>query len=67
MHSILNGTTPSARVQPLIAAVKLAGVLSVVEPTYADAIMDRLVNNAHRIDLSGESLRRTKPMQGKKP
>jgi hypothetical protein len=36
------------------------------EPTYADAIMDRLVNNAHRIDLSGESLRRTKPMQGKK-
>ena len=37
------------------------------DPTYADAIMDRLVNNAHRIDLSGESLRRTKPMQGKKP
>jgi DNA replication protein DnaC len=27
-------------------------------PTYADAILDRLVHNAHRIDLSGESLRR---------
>lgn len=28
------------------------------EPTYADAILDRLVHNAHRIDLSGDSLRR---------
>src|ERR1700757_1621671 len=28
------------------------------EPTYADAILDRLVHNAHRIDLAGESLRR---------
>jgi len=28
--------------------------------TYADAILDRLVHNAHRIDLAGESLRRTK-------
>jgi DNA replication protein DnaC len=27
-------------------------------PTYADAILDRLVHNAHRIDLAGESLRR---------
>jgi DNA replication protein DnaC len=30
--------------------------------TYADAILDRLVHNAHRIDLSGESLRRAKPV-----
>jgi DNA replication protein DnaC len=28
--------------------------------TYADAILDRLVHNAHRIELAGESLRRTK-------
>lgn len=28
------------------------------EATYADAILDRLVHNAHRLDLSGESLRR---------
>ncbi|KRB29935.1 MULTISPECIES: IS21-like element helper ATPase IstB [Phyllobacteriaceae] len=27
-------------------------------PTYADAILDRLVHNAHRVDLTGESLRR---------
>src|SRR2546421_5372514 len=27
------------------------------DPTYADAILDRLVHNAHRIDLAGESLR----------
>lgn len=30
------------------------------DPTYADAIMDRLVHNAHRIELTGESLRRTR-------
>jgi DNA replication protein DnaC len=28
--------------------------------TYADAILDRLVHNAHRLDLTGESMRRTK-------
>jgi DNA replication protein DnaC len=30
-------------------------------PTYADAILDRLVHNAHRINLEGESLRRIRP------
>ena len=30
------------------------------DPTYADAILDRLVHNAHRIDLTGESMRRTR-------
>jgi DNA replication protein DnaC len=30
------------------------------DPTYADAILDRLVHTAHRINLSGESLRRTR-------
>jgi DNA replication protein DnaC len=29
--------------------------------TYADAILDRLVHNANRIELSGESMRRSKP------
>jgi DNA replication protein DnaC len=28
------------------------------EPTYADAILDRLVHNAYRIELRGESMRR---------
>jgi len=31
------------------------------DPTYADAILDRLVHNAHRISLSGDSLRRRRP------
>jgi len=31
--------------------------------TYADAILDRLVHNAHRIDLAGESLRRPRTRQ----
>jgi IstB-like ATP binding protein len=33
------------------------------DPTYADAILDRLVHNAHRIELTGESLRRTRGRQ----
>lgn len=28
------------------------------DPTYADAILDRLVHNAHRLEMSGDSLRR---------
>ena len=31
------------------------------DPTYADAILDRLVHNAHRVDLTGDSLRRKRP------
>jgi DNA replication protein DnaC len=30
------------------------------DPTYADAILDRLVHNAHRLELEGESMRRAK-------
>jgi DNA replication protein DnaC len=36
------------------------------DPTYADAILDRLVHNAHRIDLYGGSLRRTRSEQNQK-
>jgi DNA replication protein DnaC len=28
------------------------------DPTLADAILDRVVHNAHRIDLTGESRRK---------
>jgi len=30
------------------------------EPTFADAILDRLVHNAHRLELDGPSMRKTK-------
>ncbi|WP_394342867.1 ATP-binding protein [Paenirhodobacter populi] len=30
------------------------------EPTFADAILDRLIHNAHRLELDGPSLRRSK-------
>jgi DNA replication protein DnaC len=33
------------------------------DPTYADAILDRLVHNAHRIELNGDSMRRAKSTQ----
>jgi DNA replication protein DnaC len=31
------------------------------EPTFADAILDRLVHHAHRITLKGPSMRKKKP------
>ena len=31
------------------------------DPTYADAILDRLIHNAYRITLTGDSMRRHKP------
>jgi DNA replication protein DnaC len=30
------------------------------DPTYADAILNRVVHNAHRLDLNGDCMRRTK-------
>jgi DNA replication protein DnaC len=36
------------------------------DPTYADAILDRLVHNAHRIELAGESMRRTRGKHNQK-
>jgi DNA replication protein DnaC len=36
------------------------------DPTYADAILDRLVHNAHRIELDGESMRRARAKQSRK-
>jgi hypothetical protein len=36
------------------------------DPTYADAILDHLVNNAHRVELAGESMRRTRGKQNQK-
>ena len=36
------------------------------DPTYADAILDRLVHNAHRIELAGESMRRIRGKQNPK-
>jgi DNA replication protein DnaC len=41
--------------------VRLLAILSVKRsptPTYADAILDRLVHNAYRFEMKGESMRR---------
>jgi DNA replication protein DnaC len=34
------------------------------DPTLADAILDRLVHNAHKIPLQGESMRKQRPATG---
>ena len=33
-------------------------------PTLADAILDRVVHNAYRLSLTGESLRKTRALDG---
>lgn len=33
----------------------------IVDPTFADAILDRVIHNAHRLKLRGESLRKKRP------
>ena len=34
----------------------------IADPTLADAILDRIVNRTHRIELKGDSLRKRKPL-----
>ncbi|HEY6266648.1 MAG TPA: ATP-binding protein [Candidatus Acidoferrum sp.] len=36
------------------------------DPTLADSILDRLVHNAHRIEMRGESMRKQRSRQGEK-
>jgi IstB-like ATP binding protein len=36
------------------------------DPTYADAILDRLIHNAHRIGLADKNLRRTQAKRSRK-
>lgn len=47
--TLITAQTPVARWHDLIA-----------DPTVADAILDRLVHNAHRIELQGDSMRKQK-------
>ena len=35
------------------------------EPTFADAILDRIVHNAHRIELDGDTIRKKRGQAGK--
>jgi DNA replication protein DnaC len=37
------------------------------DPTRADAILDRVIHNAYRIELSGESLRKAKKVRSEPP
>ena len=39
------------------------GYETMADPTLADAILDRLVNHAHRLQLTGESMRKIRAAQ----
>jgi DNA replication protein DnaC len=34
------------------------------EPTIADAILDRIIHNAHRVEIKGDSMRRNSKLKG---
>lgn len=40
---------------------------AIADPTLADAILDRIVHNAHRLELQGESMRKKKPTPRTEP
>lgn len=41
------------------------GRISGLDPTLADAILDRLVHNSYRLALKGESMRKQKTVEAK--
>ena len=41
------------------------GMPLIGEPTYADAILDHIVHNAHRIELDGDTIRKKRGRAGK--
>jgi hypothetical protein len=49
---------------PIAQAKRVAAFLNRTGPTFADAILDRLVHNAYRVELDGESMRKTKLKTG---
>ena len=69
----LRGSTKSLRASYQSRSTLLTSQLPVAswhpqigDPTLADSILDRLVHNAHRIELQGESMRRKRgPKAGK--
>ena len=65
----LSGATTWTPLPPVTIG-KLTDVLDLVAEAsrivLPDAILDRLVHNAHRIELAGESMRRTRGKQNQK-
>ena len=64
--SSVGGFWPVLLAQAVAAELQAVGVVNnaiedgVGEPTLADAILDRIIHNAHRLQLSGDSLRKEK-------
>ncbi len=56
-----SGSTIVASQLPVSAWHEIIG-----EPTIADAILDRIVHNAHRIELKGPSMRKRQDLKGQK-
>ena len=60
-HAILLGVrTAGMQVSPLPSDPGHVSDPLVGDPTIADSILDRLVHNAHRLELEGESMRKNR-------
>ena len=62
---VIDGLTGEVRAAQIFVAILVTSQLPLAkwhdvigEPTFADAILDRIVHNAHRIDLVGPSMRK---------
>lgn len=55
-------TGPLARSTIITAQLLVSGWHQMIgEPTIPDAILDRIIHNAHRIELKGDRMRRQSP------
>jgi len=51
----------------LVSQIPVSGWFDQIgDATYADALLDRIVHNAHRIELRGESMRRRTTVSSEK-
>jgi hypothetical protein len=57
---MISGRAPGALDHPDFATAGIAWHEHVGDPTLTDGILDRLVNNAHRIEMRGDSMRRNR-------
>jgi len=58
-HSVAYARMPRLFEEMATAQLPVSGWHQMIgEPTIADAILDRIIHNAHRIELTGESMRK---------
>jgi len=65
-HGVTKGARAQNSAQSHVGGAVILAVAGGIlpEPTFADAILERLVHNAYRVQLDGQSMRKTKLKTG---